>query len=73
MRSPFQVFLVAKGQVRVPAGPWLEDAELYLCLQRSCLAVSDEETARWVMVQRLRVAGLAWRWENEDLVIELPR
>ncbi len=78
-RSPTTVLLAqarvqlqAVGQVRVPAKSWLDAASLYLTLQRSCRAVGEDETPVIQVEHCLGNEGWAWRWEGDDLVIDLP-
>jgi len=72
MLAEAQAGLGLHGKLRVPAAPWLAAAELLLNLQRCCRVVTAEETAHLEVEALLAGQGLAWRWEEEDLVLELP-
>jgi len=65
------VELAAKGKVRVPASPWLKEANILLSIRKGC-GWNREDTPTTMVEERLRYLNWTWRWEGEDLVLELP-
>lgn len=65
------VDLAAKGSVRVPAGPWLSEAGILLTTRKGC-GWNRDDTPTSMLEDHFRHLGWAWRWEAEDLVLDLP-
>ncbi len=63
--------LAERGQVRSAAAPWLAAAAAIITNARGC--GWERDTTPPQMVERvLQPLGWVWRWEGEELVIELP-
>ena len=63
--------LAAQGRLQVPAAPWLAAATVYIRTVQGCGWERDTLPAQ--LVERsLGARGWAWRWEGEELVIEVP-
>ena len=63
--------LVAQGTARYPAGPWLAAARVLLVIRQGCgwdMATTSQE----LVEGQLRAIGWTWRWDGDDLVVELP-
>jgi hypothetical protein len=65
------VELAAHGRVRGPAGPWIRAATVLLNVRNSC-GWDMEHTPVTLLEPFQTHQGWVWRWEGEDLVIELP-
>ena len=65
------VELAAEGTVRTPAGPWLSEANILLCIRKSC-GWNRDDTPTSLLEDHFRHLSWAWRWEAGDLVLELP-
>lgn len=63
--------LALKGTLRGPAAPWLRESEVLLCTRRSC-GWNRNDTPESMLEGQIQHRGWAWRWEGEDLVLELP-
>lgn len=65
------VELAAQGTARCPAAPWLAAAQVLLNIRATC-GWDLEQTPTTVMEPMLAHRGWIWRWEGQDLVLELP-
>jgi len=63
--------LAAKGEVRAPADPWLAAATVLLRTRNSC-GWNAQDTPVSLLEPFLAHQGWVWRWEGDDLVLELP-
>lgn len=63
--------LESQGSVRCPAGEWLDAARWAICTASRC--GWERGTTQVQLVERwLETEGWTWRWEGDDLVLELP-
>ena len=63
--------LEANGVVRASAAPWLAAAGVLLATRRSC-GWNDQDTPVTLLEPLLAHKGWSWRWEGDDLVLEVP-
>lgn len=63
--------LADRGALRCPAAPWLNAGHCALTTAQSC-GWERGTTALQMVERRLATTGWAWRWEGDDLVLELP-
>lgn len=63
--------LEAHGSLRCPAAPWLEAGHFALVTAQRC-GWERGSTAVQMVERRMEQEGWAWRWEGDDLVLELP-
>jgi hypothetical protein len=65
------VDLAAKGAVRAPAAPWLAAATVLLRTRNSC-GWNAQDTPVTLLEPFLAHQGWAWKWDGDELVLELP-
>jgi len=65
------VALLAHGAVRGPAAPWLAASRVLLVTRHSC-GWDLDQTPTSILEPMLLARGWTWRWEGEELALELP-
>jgi len=65
------VVLAAHGTARCPASPWIRAATVLLNVRHSC-GWDMEHTPASLLEPFLARQCWVWRWEGDDLVLDLP-
>lgn len=62
--------LAVRGAIRQPAGPWLEAGRVLVVTAQGCGWEMTTTPAERVE-RELAARGWGWRWEGEELVLEM--